>query len=342
MLTTNQLLSNTLALSARASYCYSLKDLDDCKRARAELRQRRLPLLVLGAGSNVVLPPEYPGLVVRFAAAGWRAQSQADGSVLVDCDAGANWHSLVLWCSRKGYHGIENLAYIPGSVGAAPVQNIGAYGVELGQFVQQVRGFDFASGERFSFANQDCGFAYRDSIFKRRKQLAISGLTLSLSTSFRPHITYQGLAGSYTHARELIARVGRLRRAKLPSVRRTPNVGSFFCNPVVSGERYQLLRTSCPELVAFPASAGHMKLMAAQLLELAGCRGLANAAGSLRMSARHALVLTNVGAADYRQVLDFAELIRERVRLRFGVELSVEPEIIPGALGGGAETVLSR
>ena len=335
MLTTNQTLDNTLALSARASYCYSLKDLDDCKRARAELRQRRLPLLVLGAGSNVVLPPEYPGLVVRFAAAGWRARAQTAGSVLVDCDAGANWHSLVLWCSRNGYHGIENLAFIPGSVGAAPVQNIGAYGVELGQFVQEVRGFDFASGECFSFVAQDCGFAYRDSIFKRRKQLAISGLTLSLRTSFRPHTAYQGLAGSYTQARELIARVGRLRRSKLPSVRRTPNVGSFFCNPIVSDERYQLLRASCPELVAFPTNCGQMKLMAAQLLELAGCRGLANAAGSLRMSARHALVLTNVGNADYRQVLDFAQLIRERVRLRFGVELSVEPEIISDALEGG-------
>ena len=323
-------LANSLALAARARYYIEAQSTEDLRSARACAAQEDLPILILGGGTNVVLPEAYQGLVVKIADQHCDVMSESENDVVISCGAGMDWQSLVLWCYERGYHGLENLAFIPGSVGAAPVQNIGAYGVELSDFVVGVRCYDFASdsdSEHHLSANE-CEFAYRDSVFKRRKELGILALELRLSRSFAPRLGYAGLRDSYPSARALIEHIGAVRRSKLPDVNEHPNVGSFFCNPIVDATSYQRLLEQYPELSGFVQRDARVKLSAAQLLQLAGYRGRSNPEQSLAMSAQHALVLTNLGAATQQQLMHFVANIQRDIEVSFGLRLMVEPEII--------------
>ena len=325
-------LANTLALNARARYLGIVNNTTDCAQAldfaRTHERQHELPLLLLGAGSNVVLPPYFPGLALSVAQRDWQIVAEQGDSVWVECAGGANWHRFVLWCSANNCFGLENLAFIPGSVGAAPVQNIGAYGVELSEFVDQVCGYDFSRATEFAYSASECQFAYRTSAFKSQEQLLILRLRLRLSKRFAPKLSYQGLAENYLGARDLLAAIGRLRWAKLPSIQRQPNVGSFFCNPVVTTNQHLELQRRLPQLQAYPLADGNYKLSAAQLLQLAGCKGQGNLAGTVAMSSKHALVLTNTGGASYQQLLDFARQVQKQVYDLFAVELQIEPKVL--------------
>ena len=321
-------LANSLALAARARYYIEAKNTEDLRAAHARAAQEELPILLLGGGTNVVLPEAYQGLVVKIADQHCCVLSESENDVVISCGAGMDWQRLVMWCCERGYHGLENLAFIPGSVGAAPVQNIGAYGVELSDFVVGVRCYDFAAGLERRLSASECEFAYRDSIFKRRKQLGILALELRLSQSFAPRLGYAGLRDSYASARELIEHIGAVRRSKLPDINEHPNVGSFFCNPIVDAASYQRLREQHPELRGFAQADARVKLSAAQLLQLAGYRGRSNPEQSLAMSAQHALVLTNLGAATQQQLLHFVATIQHDIKARFGVWLMIEPEIV--------------
>ena len=326
----NVRLENSLALEARARYYIEAQSTEDLRAARACAAQEGLPILLLGGGTNVVLPEAYPGVVVKIADERCDVLSESINDVVISCGAGMDWQSLVLWCCERGYHGLENLAFIPGSVGAAPVQNIGAYGVELSDFVVGVRCYDFASdsdSEHHLSANE-CEFAYRDSVFKRRKELGILALELRLSRSFAPKLGYAGLHDSYSSARALIEHIGAVRRSKLPDVGEHPNVGSFFCNPIIDATSYQRLREQHPELRGFAQADARVKLSAAQLLQLAGYRGRSNPEQTLAMSAQHALVLTNLGAATQQQLIHFITNIQHDIKARFELRLQVEPEII--------------
>ena len=335
----NVRLANSLALAARARYYIEAKNTEDLRAAHARAAQEELPILLLGGGTNVVLPEAYPGVVVKIADQRCDVMSESKSDVVISCGAGMDWQSLVLWCCERGYHGLENLAFIPGSVGAAPVQNIGAYGVELSDFVVGVRCYDFASDVERRLSASECEFAYRDSIFKRRKQLGILALELRLSQSFAPKLDYAGLRDSYPSARALIEHIGAVRRSKLPDVNEHPNVGSFFCNPIVDAASYQRLREQHPELRGFAQADARVKLSAAQLLQLAGYRGRSNPEQTLAMSAQHALVLTNLGAATQQQLMHFVANIQRDIKARFELRLMVEPEIIGGssAKGFGAQ-----
>ena len=324
----NVRLANSLALEARARYYIEAQSTADLRAARACAEQEGLPILLLGGGTNVVLPEAYQGVVVKIADASCSVLSQSENDVVISCGAGTDWQSLVMWCCERGYHGLENLAFIPGSVGAAPVQNIGAYGVELSDFVVGVRCYDFASDSERQLRASECEFAYRDSVFKRRKELGILALELRLSRSFAPKLGYAGLHDSYPSARALIEHIGAVRRSKLPDVNEHPNVGSFFCNPLVDAASYQRLRKINPELRGFAQADARVKLSAAQLLQLAGYRGRSNPEQSLAMSAQHALVLTNLGAATQQQLIHFVATIQRDIKARFGVWLMIEPEIV--------------
>ena len=327
----NVRLANSLALAARARYFVEAKNTEDLRAARACAAQESLPILVLGGGTNVVLPEAYPGVVVKMADASCSVLSESTSDVLISCGAGMDWQSLVMWCCERGYHGLDNLAFIPGSVGAAPVQNIGAYGVELSDFAVGVRCYDFASDSEHHLSANECEFAYRDSVFKRRKELGILALELRLSRSFAPKLGYAGLHDSYSSARALIEHIGAVRRSKLPDVGEHPNVGSFFCNPIIDATSYQRLREQHPELRGFAQADSRVKLSAAQLLQLAGYRGRSNPEQSLAMSAQHALVLTNLGAATQQQLLHFIANIQRDIKARFGLRLLIEPEIVSGS-----------
>ena len=324
----NVRLENSLALEARARYYIEAQSTEDLRAARACAEREGLPILVLGGGTNVVLPEAYPGVVVKIADQRCDVMSESKSDVVISCGAGMDWQSLVLWCCERGYHGLENLAFIPGSVGAAPVQNIGAYGVELSDFVVGVRCYDFAAGLEHRLSASECEFAYRYSVFKKQKQLAILALELRLSQSFAPKLDYAGLHDFYPSARALIEHIGAVRRSKLPDVNEHPNVGSFFCNPIVDATSYQRLLEQYPELSGFVQRDARVKLSAAQLLQLAGYRGRSNPEQSLTMSAQHALVLTNLGAATQQQLLHFVANIQHDIEASFGLRLLVEPEII--------------
>ena len=324
----NVRLANSLALAARARYYIEAKNTEDLRAAHARAAQEELPILLLGGGTNVVLPEAYPGVVVKIADQRCDVMSESKSDVVISCGAGMDWQSLVLWCCERGYHGLENLAFIPGSVGAAPVQNIGAYGVELSDFVVGVRCYDFASDSEHHLSANECEFAYRDSVFKRRKELGILALELRLSRSFAPKLGYAGLHDSYSSARALIEHIGAVRRSKLPDVGEHPNVGSFFCNPIIDATSYQRLREQHPELRGFAQADARVKLSAAQLLQLAGYRGRSNPEQTLAMSAQHALVLTNLGAATQQQLMHFVANIQHDIEASFGLRLLVEPEII--------------
>ena len=324
-------LANSLALEARARYYIEAQNTADLRAARVCAAQESLPILLLGGGTNVVLPEVYAGVVVKIADQRCRVLSESENDVVISCGSGMDWQRLVMWCCERGYHGLENLAFIPGSVGAAPVQNIGAYGVELSDFIVGVRCYDFASDSERHLRASECDFAYRDSVFKRQKQLGLGilALELRLSRSFAPKLGYAGLRDYYPSAWALIEHIGAVRRSKLPDVGEYPNVGSFFCNPIVDAASYQRLREQHPELRGFVQADARVKLSAAQLLQLAGYRGRSNPEQTLAMSAQHALVLTNLGAATQQQLMHFVANIQRDIEVCFGLWLMVEPEIVP-------------
>lgn len=293
------------------------------------------PLTVLGGGSNVVLRRRVPGLVCLMRIRGYRLQPQADGRALLTASAGERWHDLVRFSLGQGLGGLENLALIPGSVGAAPIQNIGAYGVELSQRLVSLRALDTRTGQVLTFSRDDCRFAYRDSRFKTPEaaHLIILDVTLALQRGAAPVAAYpelrrelQRLGWAQPSAVQVAEAVVRIRRRKLPDPRRVGNAGSFFKNPLVSASRAAAVRRLLPGLVEYPADAGQVKLAAAQLIEACGWKGRSR--GAVAVWHRQPLVLCNTGGASGRDVLALSEDIRRDVAGRFGVDLELEPQVI--------------
>ena len=299
------------------------------------LREAGEGALVLGQGSNVVLPERLDQPVVLAA---WRgvALRVRGGEALLTAAAGESWHGLVRYSIGQGWAGLENLALIPGSVGAAPIQNIGAYGVELSERVVEVRVFDRAEDQVRALTAEACEFGYRDSMFKAAPaRYAVLSLTLRLARRSELRLDYpdvelelqrQGLASPTP--RQVAEAVIRIRRRKLPDPRHWGNAGSFFKNPIVDPGEAERLARSEPGLVAHPA-AGGVKLAAAQLIDRCGWKG--RRLGEVGVWHRQPLVLINCGSASGPDFLAVGEQVRQSVRERFGVELELEPSAI-GAL----------
>lgn len=293
------------------------------------------PFTVLGGGSNVVLRRRVPGLVILMRMRGYRLQPRADGGVLLTASAGERWHDLVRFSLGQGLGGLENLALIPGSVGAAPIQNIGAYGVELSERLVSLRALDTRSGHVLTFSREDCRFAYRDSRFKTPEaaHLIILDVTLALQRGAPPVVDYpelrrelQRLGWERPTAVQVAEAVVRIRRRKLPDPRRVGNAGSFFKNPLVPASQAAALRRQLAGLVEHPAGAGRVKLAAAQLIEACGWKGRAR--GAVAVWHRQPLVLCNTGGATGQDVLALSEDIRRDVADRFGVDLELEPQVM--------------
>jgi len=326
---------NTLGLPGRARHFAAVADLDDARAALAFARTRRLPVTVLGAGSNVVLAGDLPGLVIRVAIRGRRLVAERDGQLELRLGAGEDWHATVAHCLAQGWFGLENLALIPGTVGAAPVQNIGAYGVELAQRFVALEALEIATGVLRRFTPADCAFGYRDSFFKRagRDRWLITAVTLALSRTPKLVLDYPALRAALAarpappSPTAVAAAVCALRRARLPDPALLPNAGSFFENPVVPAAQAQALAARFPGLVTFAAPAGRVKLAAAWLIEQCGWKGVAR--DGVAVHDRQALVLIHRGGGA-AALLALATAIRASVRERFGVELTPEPRILGG------------
>ena len=333
---------NTLGLPAQAQW---LAQPDSEAALQALLRDpawAALPRTVIGDGSNLVLAGDIPGLVIRPALQGRALVSEGPEHVLVEVGAGEHWDSFVAWTLAQGWQGLENLSLIPGACGAAPFQNIGAYGVELSDVLDAVDALSLRDGTARTFTRDECGFAYRDSRFKsaERGQWVITRLRVRLNRTPRLQLTYADLAARFADLPQaqqtpdgLRTLICNIRRAKLPDPATLPNAGSFFKNPTVSADEHAALQQRFPDLVAFPQADGRVKLAAGWLIEQAGWKG--RRVGDLGMHAQQALVLVNHGAAEGRatvtgaQVLAFAAQVRDSVQARFGVRLEQEPVILP-------------
>ncbi len=321
---------NTLRLPARARYAQTVASEAELVAASDWAQAQGLPLLPLGQGSNVVMAGDFPGVVVRLALPGIDATQRGE-EVLLDVGAGESWHGLVQHCLQRGWHGLENLTLIPGLAGAAPVQNIGAYGVELSRFLVAVRGWDRVARRFRELDTADCALGYRDSLFKHalRDRFIITRLRLRLSTRFEPVLDYPVLAEALAEvarpdASAVEHAVRRIRQSKLPDPATLPNAGSLFKNPVLPPQAFIELRGRHPDLPGFPQGDG-VKVPAAWLLERAGWKGRRQ--GGVGMHEHQALVLVHYGGASGTEVLAFIEAMRRDIVARFGVTLDVEPRV---------------
>ena len=316
---------NTLRLDSVAEYFVEATTDDVLCEALSFAHGKGLPITVLGEGSNVVLGPQLPGLTVHIRLTG----VEQDGT-RVKARAGEGWHELVESTIASNVFGLENLVLIPGTVGAAPVQNLGAYGVELAEFVEEVRAINRFTLEAQAFSARDCGFSYRSSIFKEAEAetWVITDLVMRLRAEDSPDLTYTGItqalgeAGLDLSARSVAKVVSDLRRAKLPDPASAPNVGSFFKNVVVDKARAAKLRSAFPDMPMFTASGGY-RIPSAWLIERAGLKG--RSVGAVSMSPQHALVLVNDGKASAEDVNRLAGEVRQEVAAHFSLMLEQEP-----------------
>jgi UDP-N-acetylmuramate dehydrogenase len=295
--------------------------------------------LVLGGGSNLLFAGDPPGAVLALETRRIDIVEDHGTSAIVRADGGVVWHDFVLWTLGHGLAGLENLALIPGTVGAAPIQNIGAYGMEVREHVHAVEAFDRSSGGFVRLAAADCAFAYRDSLFKHMPdRYVVSAVEFSLSRTFQPRLGYVGIEDELRlmgvegapRAAQVAEAVIRIRRRKLPDPAVTGNAGSFFKNPIVPAAQAETLLAAHPALPMFHGGdADNRKLSAAWLIDACGWKGHRD--GDAGVSATHALVLVNHGHATGLQLLDLARRIAASVHERFGVAIEPEPRIVGAA-----------
>ena len=325
---------NTFRVPARADLAIDVVDAAALPALFALPALKNGRVLILGEGSNVLFVDDWPGVVVTLAARGMRVVDDLGERALVRVEAGENWNDFVHWSLTHGFAGLENLALIPGSVGAAPIQNIGAYGVEVREFIAAIEAFDRTAQAQTRFDNADCGFAYRDSLFKREPdRYVVSAVEFLLPRARALVLDYAGvreeLAAMKIDAPNPIAvaeAVMRLRTRKLPNPALIGNAGSFFKNPVVPSALAENLCRENPGLPLWPAADAQSKLSAAWLIEACGYKGARE--GDAGVSDRHALVLVNHGHATGAQLWALAQRIMDAVQTRFGIALEPEPRIL--------------
>lgn len=324
---------NTLALDCNALHFREVRTEQELGLALKHFLELGLKPIVLGDGSNIVFRSAELPACLKVALTGVTVVSEDKHSIVLDVSAGESWNALVNHTVSSGYFGLENLALIPGTVGAAPVQNIGAYGVELSEFVQQVNFRELDSAERITYGQQRCQFAYRDSVFKTslRDTTVIESVHLKLWKKPKVNIGYAALASELEHIvkptpLDVRDAVVRIREAKLPNPNVLPNAGSFFKNPIVTAEQLNRLRAQHSDIVFYSTSnPSQFKLAAAWLIDKAGWRGRNE--GALGMHREQALVLVNHGGASGAQLLSFAEKVQLSVFAMFAVHLHFEPRI---------------
>jgi len=331
---------NTFGVAASARQFASVSSeqalMDWCSRCG-----RDTPPFLMGGGSNLLITRDVEAPVLQIAPRGARIVFDEGSTALVEAMAGEPWHTFVLWTLAQGLYGLENLSLIPGFVGAAPVQNIGAYGVEIAESCDSVLAIDKLTGDSREFTNRECAFAYRDSMFKQgaegnRDRFAITRVRFRLSRRFTPRLEYGELKTELQHAnvvdptaQDVSRAVIAIRSRKLPDPARIGNAGSFFKNPVVHPAAAQALKARFPSLPEYPAAGGHVKVAAGWLIEQAGWKGRRLRADSAAaVHDQHALVIVNHGGASGAELWELARAIQKDVQQKFGILLEPEPRVV--------------
>lgn len=295
----------------------------------AQLSQvNQATLCILGDGSNTVFLEDYQGTVIKPAFMGIDLQ-QSDTHYLIHAGAGENWHELVQWCLQHHIYGLENLALIPGTVGAAPIQNIGAYGVEVEKFIHQIEYYDLNERQHKILESKDCEFGYRESVFKKRLagKIVISKVIFSIPKHWQAVLQYGELKELLApSAVDIFNKVVEVRQSKLPDPTKIGNAGSFFKNPVISFEHYTQLKKVWPLIPSYPVSTDKVKVPAAWLIDSLGFKG--QKIGGVGCHPSHALVLTNDGSGTGEQLLQLARKIKLAVLSEFSIRLENEVRLI--------------
>ncbi|MGB9771506.1 MAG: UDP-N-acetylmuramate dehydrogenase [Candidatus Kapaibacteriota bacterium] len=326
---------NTFAIDSRARYYSSIQNEYQILSLLESNVFHKSKSYFLGGGSNSLFVDDYDGIVVHLANRGISIVENNKDFILLQVDAGVNWHKFVEISLMNNYFGLENLALIPGNVGGAIAQNIGAYGVELKKFVQEVRGVDTNTGHFFELENQDCKFGYRSSIFKTdwKGTFIITSAKFRLSKKPNVNLTYpelKKLVKKFPFVKPdpkyVFEQVCKLRTSKLPDIEKYPNAGSFFKNPIVNKKTYETIKQKFEDLVFFELSSDAYKIPAGWLIEKAGWKG--KRIGNVGTYTEHALVIVNYGVKKGREILEFAKTIQNDVREKFGIELEFEVEIV--------------
>ena len=326
---------NTFGLPAVAHTLVRIASDADVRRVVDSSTLGLAPKFILGGGSNIILTKDMPQIVLKVEVRGLRVVEERADAWIVEAGAGESWHALVDYTLQRGCPGLENLALIPGSVGGAPVQNIGAYGVELQDRFESLDAVDLVTGRSVTLGPHTCAFAYRDSVFKHALagRSCITRVRFRLPRPWRPVLGYLELQKKVAEtgidapdARQIFDWVCAIRRAKLPDPAAIGNAGSFFKNPVVTPEQCRDIIGRDPEIVHYPMPDGSVKLAAAWMIDACGWKG--KFVGDAGVYEKQALVLVNRGAAIGSEVMTLARAIQESVYGRFGIRLEPEPVLV--------------
>lgn len=326
---------NTFGIEAKARALAEFSSVDDLIEILDNPEVNSMPRLILGGGSNMLLTQDFDGLVMKNNFKGIECTSEDDEHYFVKAGAGENWHQFVLTTLKNNWAGLENLSLIPGNVGASPMQNIGAYGVEIKDRFDHLEAFNIETRKVETFDRESCAFGYRESVFKRK----LKGKYIIISVTYKLLKTpdYQVQYGSISDELERLGikelsiqavsqAVINIRNSKLPNPAELGNAGSFFKNPVITTGQWEKIAATHPEIPNYPAPGGDIKLAAGWLIERAGWKG--KRVGNCGMHAKQALVLVNYGGASGKEIYDLSTAVKDSIEKEFGVELEREVNII--------------
>lgn len=319
---------NTFGIDVRCRRFVEYGSVEEAQELVRTLTPEDGPLLILGGGSNLLLTGDYEGTVIHSAI----RFIEPLGEGRVRCGSGQEWDAFVAWCVANGYHGAENLSLIPGECGASAVQNIGAYGAEACNLIEEVEAVEIATGRLCRLKGSDCGYSYRQSRFKHewRDRYLITSVVYRLSRRFSPRLDYGNIRATLTErgidvptAHELRQAIIDIRHAKLPDPKVEGNAGSFFMNPIVSQHHFEQLLALYPDMPHYRIDADHVKIPAGWMIDQCGWRG--RTVGHVGVHARQALVLVNRGGATGAEVVALYQTIQRDVKDRFGID--IHPEV---------------
>lgn len=326
---------NTFGMEAKASRFMEYANVEDAQQIAAVLRAEQEPFLIIGSGSNLLLTADFEGIVVHSVIKGIEKRPGEDGATLVRCGSGELWDDVVAWCVGEGLGHLVNLSLIPGEVGASVVQNIGAYGSEVSEFVASIEAVDIATGERVTIAPADCDYGYRKSKFKTawKNKYLITAVEYLLPAETQLNVAYGNIRAelerrgiAHPTADDLRSTIIGIRQNKLPDPAVEGNAGSFFMNPVVPREKYEELAALYEGMPHYDVDDEHVKIPAGWMIEQCGWKG--KSLGRAGVHAKQALVLVNRGGATGDEVVRLCEAIRHDVKTQFGIEIFPEVNIV--------------